>query len=478
MKQATSMFNYQFKMLLREPLTWVLLATFTLLFTVAAMNGKREINRYLQSQSQNAQLIQERNQAYLERRFGDKEKVGRFFYYAQVPVEHRVHPRAALNLSRLDLYEDIPGITLHGIYPQIFNSGLQNPYNAYSGHFDLAFVLIYLLPLLALLLTFDLRQREIELGLQPFFISMGVSERKWVVVKSLLRLGLLALLVTTLNLLAFGYLKLALDGFFIFFNLAALLYGVFWLILGLLISSCRFPSSTNLIFAFITWIGLCVVAPNTLQLLSHQHGAQQSGMQIATEHRYNLHSAWDLPKKATFATFEKTIDDQSTFLKDHDQFTWGWYFAMHSAADFSVQDKVQQAFALAQNQQDWITSKSLWLPPLRLQVLLDKLCGVDLRSHHDFRQEVIGFHQRLKARYYPLIFANEVWSRAELTEVMKNFSPNTVISRPPTSSKFIPLSLLVGCLVLALAAGFQLRPLKHLRRNDRGHHVDPTKRAA
>ncbi len=478
MTRIAALFRYQFRIFTRESMTWVLVGSFVALYAVATFNGKQKVQEFSSSQSQHQKLIMERNQAYLEHRFSDNEKLGRFFYYVQAPIQYHPHPRAALNLGRLDLYEDIPGITLHGIYSQVFNAGRKNPFSALSGHFDLAFVLIHLVPLLVLLFVFDLRQREVELGLRSLLNGLGIRDLSWMLSKWFIRLVSVGGLVSGLNLAVFYYFGLPLDSFFLFWSLASVLYILFWMLVGLAITSFRLQSTTNLVVSLIAWILLCILTPASIHLMSGSHSSAPSGIQIATEHRYKLHAAWDHPKQDTFAAFEFTGDDQAAFTKENDTFTWGWYFAMHSVADHAVTSHVHDYFKSALERDNWIERASRYLPPLRLQTALDKLCGVTLENQVDFKRDIVRFHQELKQHYYPAIFDDRVWNKAQLTSELTQLSTKKITPNVTNGGLLRMAPIVVWCLGLTLFTFLIFSNLTTSRRNGHAIASKRLKRAA
>jgi ABC-2 type transport system permease protein len=78
----------------------------------------------------------------------------------------------------------------------IHNNDIENPSHLLSGHFDLAFVIVYLFPLLIFALSYNLLSAEREIGTLRLLMSQPLALRTLVPGKVLVRAGaLLALAV-------------------------------------------------------------------------------------------------------------------------------------------------------------------------------------------------------------------------------------------------------------------------------------------
>ena len=93
-------------------------------------------------------------------------------------------PLAALAVGQSDLlpyYYDVSIYTNESTFQQ--NGEVENPLNLMVGRFDLAFVVIYLLPLLVLALSYNVLSEEREQGTLALTLSQPVSARSVVAAK-------------------------------------------------------------------------------------------------------------------------------------------------------------------------------------------------------------------------------------------------------------------------------------------------------
>ncbi|MGE3956171.1 MAG: hypothetical protein AB7H96_05580 [Vicinamibacterales bacterium] len=74
-------------------------------------------------------------------------------------------PWAAVAIGQRDVQAFNLKVRLHGLQGQLYDADLGNPLLASFGHFDLAFVLVVLVPLVVIGLGFNVRSSEDEGGI-------------------------------------------------------------------------------------------------------------------------------------------------------------------------------------------------------------------------------------------------------------------------------------------------------------------------
>lgn len=140
-----------------------------------------------------------------------------------------------------------------------------NPLRALVGHFDMSFWIVYLLPLMLLLLSFNSLSEERDKGNWRLIAAQGISEKAWVKSK-LIVVALSAVILiliagiagTLINGVVFGQSFSFSDGLFF---LIAIFYLFFWLSLFYFINSLRRSTAYNALVSGVSWVGLCLVLP-------------------------------------------------------------------------------------------------------------------------------------------------------------------------------------------------------------------------
>lgn len=152
-------------------------------------------------------------------------------------------------------------------------SELQNPVNLQAGRFDLAFVVVWLFPLLVLMLSYNLLAAEREDGTLALLLSQPISLFQLVLGKTLARASvaiggflLLALVGVLSGLLAAGVNPLDLRVVFGLCSWMALVigYGLFWLLLAVFVNMQHGSAAKNALTLAGAWLLLVLVIPSLL----------------------------------------------------------------------------------------------------------------------------------------------------------------------------------------------------------------------
>lgn len=142
-----------------------------------------------------------------------------------------------------------------------YMAGMDNPAVLAAGRFDLAFVLVWLLPLLILAGSFDLWSFERERGMEPWLLAQPVSPLRYLLAKAGARALLLVgvpvlLLVAVLGLTAEpGAAPLRQAAFL------SALYGLFWLGLATVVNLFARNTAQAALGCVAGWLALVVLAP-------------------------------------------------------------------------------------------------------------------------------------------------------------------------------------------------------------------------
>ena len=151
------------------------------------------------------------------------------------------------------------------------DADLGSPTRQTSGPFDLAFVIVYLLPLVIIALTFDLLAGERERGTLALVLSQPVSLTSFVLGKALLRaaclLGLLVPMVLAAPLLAGGAAPG--DGLLVrlgLYGALLLAYSAFWFAAAMAVDAWGRSASGNALALVGVWLALVVIVPGLVSV--------------------------------------------------------------------------------------------------------------------------------------------------------------------------------------------------------------------
>ena len=181
-------------------------------------------------------------------------------------------PLAAVAVGQRDLAAGIVHVTSQGKLGATGAATLAGPTRLMTGAFDLAFVLVYLLPLVIIALTYDLLAGERERGTLALVLAQPVSLATFVLGKTLQRglvvsgvtvgLALLAVAASAHDLTSTdGLLRLGL-------YLAALVaYAGFWFAAAVAVNARGQTSAGNALALVGLWLTLVVVVPGIVRVV-------------------------------------------------------------------------------------------------------------------------------------------------------------------------------------------------------------------
>lgn len=199
-------------------------------------------------------------------------------YEVNVPEGYRfaVHEPSALtplSLGMRDLFPYYQDVWGRAIYRQVFQQEIVNPQKLSVGHFDWAFVVIFLLPLLLIALSYNLLSAENELGTYSLLRSQPVTLRQIVLAKLTLRLLLVLGFLVGITVLAVPVLGIDLaknseaspGGLLAKFLLVSVAYGLFWGAVVFAVVSFQKSSAVNALTLLGCWLVLVLALPTLLQ---------------------------------------------------------------------------------------------------------------------------------------------------------------------------------------------------------------------
>lgn len=171
--------------------------------------------------------------------------------------------------------------------------GFENPVSLLTGRFDLAFVIIYLFPLLILALTYNIISGEKESGTLQLLLSQPISLGQIVFGKVLQRASLLiglAILVSVIGAIAGGanfadsqtFLRLGL------WLLTLIFYGGFWFSAAVSVNALGKTSAGNAVVLIGVWITLVLVVPTLLNITVSKLYPTPSRTELMTAIRENI----------------------------------------------------------------------------------------------------------------------------------------------------------------------------------------------
>lgn len=320
-------------------------------------------------------------------------------------------PLAALSIGQGDVYPFYTKVSIwnneQDLWTDVEND---NPLNLLAGRFDLAFVIIYIYPLLILAFSYNLISAEREQGTLQMMLAQPVSLRRFIIGKVTLRAALVFSLVvvcTMLAVLASGTSLLdrgVLLRLLLWFAVVAL-YGAFWLSLCVAVNALGKSSTANATLLVCLWLVFVFVIPTTINLLvttmhplpsrmayvqtlrTASSNAEQQGSALLAKY-YGDH-----PELAERGNIQANIDDWTVVR-----------YAVNTEITERVKPLLQRFDEQATNQQTLTNRLQILSPAIVTQAALNDLAGTGTARYQYFQDSVHRFLSEWHAFFAPKLF--------------------------------------------------------------------------
>lgn len=360
-------------------------------------------------------------------------------------------PLAALAVGQSDVYPSYLTITARHLDALVTGDQIEHPLAVASGHLDLAFVVLFLYPLLIFAVSFDLTATERDRGTLRMVLAQPVSLDDVVAGKMIARMVLLAIPVAVIPLV-FGSVWFATRDIVVW-SIAVLAYGSIWHGLALMVNARGWPAPANALVLAGVWLMFAIVGPATVNLL------------IAV--RYPMPSRVEAAVQARAATQDATLQGSrqlGQFLQDHPTSAnvgrdgMRQFAMLQAARDRQVADRLERVEAEFAAQLDRQRQLAGWLsvlsPTMVMQEVLLEVAGTGAKRFEHFRDAAENFQQEWQQYFEPRVLDAATLTAAELAAAPTfAYQPEPGAARLGRTAAPIGAMLVVG--VLLMLAGFK-----------------------
>jgi ABC-2 type transport system permease protein len=363
---------------------------------------------------------------------------------------------AHLAIGQGDVYPNYIKITARSLDALVAGDQIEHPLSVASGQFDVAFVILFLYPLLIFAVSFDLTAGERDRGTLRMVLSQPVTLRQLVAGKMIVRAVLLLVPAIVLPFATVAFTTpfgATFSQRTMLWSIAVTAYAAVWHGLALVVNARGLKAPANALVLSGIWLAFVVVGPSAVNLL------------IAT--RYPMPSRVEAAVQARAATQEATVQgsrELGQFLQDHP--TSGnvgrdgmRQFAMLQAQrDQRVADRLQSAESVFNEQLARQQRLASWLsvvsPTMITQGVLLDVAGTSTYRFEHFRAEAAKFQRQWRDYFEP-----RVLDAATLTPEEYAAAPVFAYrDEAPASMRariLLPIAVMFGVALLLWWAGFR-----------------------
>ncbi len=422
--------SYEIKLLIRNNWLIVLLTFIVLLFAFATYNGNKNVKKRMNDIAKMQENLQKKDSVLLStlERIERGEKMD--IPYWRLPSEPMTigyrNPRLAImqpeKLSFLatgqsDMYTHFKSPTVYGNNFALDYSEMINPVQLLFGNFDLAFVIIYILPLLIIAFTFNILPKEKELGTLKLLAAQPISIINWLLQKMIIRY-LIFTVITLFSLLFIivytGTYKETNSLISLFLLIAS--YILFWFVVSTIINIKVNDSSKNA-FALITaWLLIILILPAAINQIGNSLYPTPSRLKMINEIR--------LIKKENE---EKQNEIMNAYLRDHPELAtgtdkqkfgfWHKYFASEKIMEKKTKPLLIQYDLQLNKQQNLISTFKYFLPGILMQQSLNNIAGTSEKHYNDYKKQVFEFSGKWRNYLVPMLFKKQKFTTKNYNEI-------------------------------------------------------------
>ena len=327
-------------------------------------------------------------------------------YYLRFFTAHEPSAWAPVSIGQRDVQPFNLKVRLLSIHGQLYDAELNNPLLSAFGNFDLAFVLVFLVPLVSIALTYNLWSSERELGTWDLVRSQPASPL-WVLgVKLAVRGSVVVVPAVALVIAAAVMLGLPWDWRLGAVLLGTVVYALIWLAAAVLIGALGRSSDFNLVALLAVWVVWTILGPAFVTMAVSARYPIAESLEIAVRQRQGYHASWDRRVQETMALFYERHPQWRHVPVPDDRYSNAWYYGMQHRGDLEAEPAAAAWREAIERRERWTARLVVLFPPVLFQRALNATAATDLASHLAYLDSVIAFHERLEAWYVPANFDN------------------------------------------------------------------------
>jgi len=423
----THIIRYELKTLLRSGWLWALAILILGFIGFASFNGYQKVAQRTEEITKAKEQLERSDAAMLKNIELIEKGEDTDLPYWRLPTEPTVvgarHPRiAAMDAQPLaiiatgqsDMYSHFMQTSTYGYNFALDNTEISNPVQLLFGTFDLAFVFVFIIPLLIIAFTFDLLSKEQELGTLRVVASQPIDVAKWILQKMLFRFVIFALLSVVFFLLFVGIFTPQ-----AFQDLTALMlvigqilaYELFWFVLSSVVNIKINNSSKNAMVLIGCWLLMVLIIPVVANQIGTSLYPSPSRLTMLNEIR---EANRDIEKQQSEILNAYLREHPELASKDggQDYSFWHKYYASQDMLKEKIQPLIDDHQQALSDRQEVVNYLKYLSPAIIFQESFSKLAGSSAQDYNGYKDQVIAYTEKWRGHIIPLLFQGKKYSKS------------------------------------------------------------------
>lgn len=362
-----------------------------------------------------------------------------------------------LAIGQSDLYTHQLKIAANEDLATLSFNELNNPVQLLFGNFDLSFVLAYLVPLVIIAFTYNLRTQELESGRLKLLASNPINTNYWLLQRFIIRYASLAIILTLALLGTILWVGVSISSTLLIFFLLTYAYLAFWFAISYLVNILGHSSARNAVSLLSLWILLVLIVPTVINQAANTVYPMPSRVILLNEIR---ETKSELSKEQ-----DKVLDE---YLRNHPELIrdqeenayayWQGYYASQEMMEKTLSPVIDRFDEQLSKQQKWVDSWGFLSPAVLFQDGATQLAGTSSKNYNAFKDAVHSFSLEWRAFFMPFVFDNKMLNINDLN----NIPAFEYQSEVDTSKVLINISALLIISFLLAAGGLMLEGKRQL----------------
>lgn len=431
MRTVWTIFRYEWKLFVRQPVSWISLLVFVLLGLYSVREG-RQLMDHQWTVIDSIQTVYQRDlQIELAKFPKDTLAAGKSAGSQAIPevVDFRIPPNAIhfpaalahLSIGQRDLQPYYEKVRRGFMFAEDAGSVISHPARLAAGNTDLAFVMIYLLPLLIIAFHYNLIAQDRESGTYALLRVQRGRLSSIVTARLLFRFVILSIPVMLINVT--GLLMAPSPARMSFAEGACwlgviLAYQFFWFGLCYCMVRLQRSSTVTALAMMSTWLLLLIVLPALINIFITWKHPVPLRADLASYERAMSEEIWEMPRGPLIDSFYHYHPQYRQLRRVSDTAEYG---SKRFAAYYDLLERrvLEKATALEDTirQRNRLNRKiGAFDPALLAQQLLNKLAATGWEDQERYQQQVRAFRGQWKNFLNDFILREQHLSAADFRQ--------------------------------------------------------------
>jgi len=462
MKDKIMLLIYEWKHISRQPAVWTLFFFFFVVGGYAIYSGnaltKKKLTAIEEARKESARDYHNALFAFTDTASVEKKKQAENagnpyvidYRYPRIAYD-QPYPLAGLASGIKDLTPVTEKVNYYTDYAAV-DREMINPYILFEGRLDLVYVNLYLIPLLIIVLVYNIISSEKEKGISHLLIIQGGTLKRVLLGKLLIRLIIIFIAALVINalgmLLSLSGLPSSKDVCLWFFLLLS--YCIFWISLCFVIISIDGNSVFNLFSCIAGWVFLLLLLPLAINKTAQmKNPSDLKLLDLEEKDRQISDEVWAMKPNMVVDSFYKNFPRYASAYRpsdttdnQNDAFFAGYYVIKQNRMKIVV-----DSLWKGDNRANQTAYRLIRYNPVQntehLFTLLARTSRTDYLRH---KQDVKDFRQLWQIYFYDRVFSLKNGKRA-----LAGFSSEELKTLPHFKNKYHEVKIkdfVYGLLVL------------------------------